>query len=154
MRNITCHEYGRGRFWQVRIKRIHSAGVDKTHSKAFSYLAYGGKAKALKAAKAWRDAMLLRLPPPASRGHKRRLELGAKRLYRATTTYYDRKGQWWQSPAWHGFIRVEEGKHKLTKWSIDKWGDSEAKKRCQAWLDNKSRELQERMKKRRKRSLR
>jgi hypothetical protein len=42
---------------------------------------------------------------------------------------------------WEAYIKVTpERGHAATRYSIEKWGSAEAKRRCEAWLERKRKE--------------
>ena len=123
MRNIIRYEYGRARAWLVKVHRRHPK---KQITKLFSFGPHGGIRKALAKAVEFRDAVELRHPP-------RRAPGGDGTCRRVHIAWATRTGE--VSGGWFylGTIRVR-GVHKQTKWSIAKWGEHEARRRCEAWL--------------------
>lgn len=55
-----------------------------------------------------------------------------------------RKWHWQRkswSLVWEAYIKVTpERGHAATRYSIEKWGSAEAKRRCEAWLERKRKE--------------
>jgi len=129
---ITRFEYGRTRAWWVRIYR-GAADKKKCISKLFSDRSYfGGKRGALDAAKRWRDKTLKTLPS-AQRGN---VKPGYGYLRRVEVK---RRVDWW--PMWTAWLCVGHRKWMSTRWSIEAWGDKEARERCKLWLKRKRKEL-------------
>lgn len=139
-RNILRADYARTRGFIVRIYRTER-GKKQLTAKFFADSRYGSRAAAYLAALEWRDAQLKRLRSPI-KGGASRTEIGhsyvKKRLYKTP----DGKSYM----AWHGFIKTGARSHRLTKWSVPKWGDVEAKRRCHAWLARQQKELEARLK--------
>jgi hypothetical protein len=130
-KNITRFDYGKTHGWWVRFQRSTEAGTKRVLSKMFSDAVHGGKAKALRAAIAWRDRTSASIRParrrrmPPSYGYVRRTELAR----RAGT-----------SPVYLAWIRMPNGRAASTSFSIAKWGVREAKRRCALYLARKRRE--------------
>ncbi len=142
LKYITRFEYGGQRAWWVRIQR-HTNGTKEVISKYFADGAptLAARLGALQAAKKWRDVQLAILP---GRTHaKRRTPVG--HFYVRRRTQWRSGGDGWDYAfeAWEGFIKVgmAAGEHKLTRWSIDKWGNDDAFRRCWAWIAQQRLEL-------------
>lgn len=145
---IVRFDYVRTHGWGVRIPNPdpQSALPKIIVQQFFGDVKWGGKDKGLRAAQDWRNRMLkifprktqraARNPPP---GH------GYVRL--ATCTYHSRNPA--QQPrvyaAWTGWLRVEDGKAKNTKWSVERWGAAGAKRRVTEWLERERRALAKRL---------
>ena len=133
--NITRLDYPRSKGWWVRFQ---IGNKSKVLSKLFSDGPHGGKRKALTAAKIWADEMrptvAYRRPPRQSAGP------GPGRIVERRYFYADRSGDIVAYRAVMAWILVAPGKLAATRWSIDKWGRAEARKRCEEWLARKRRE--------------
>lgn len=128
LENITRFDYERTRGWWVRFSRKDNFGVKRVTSKLFSDATYGTTAKALKAAKAWRDRMKGKVPArrPST---ARPTSVGYGYVYRGVV---QRRGS--ESDVWIAWMKLADGRVAQTSASIEKWGDSEAKRRCVAWI--------------------
>jgi hypothetical protein len=129
-KNITRFDYGKTHGWWVRFQRSTPAGVKRVVSKMFSDAVHGGKGKALRAAVAWRDETAATIRPARPRtarrsGYVKRVEVarraGFSRVYLA-------------------WIRMPNGQAASTSYSIEKWGEREAKRLCERYLARKKRE--------------
>jgi len=131
---ITRFEYGRARGWWVRLYR--GTGDDRVcYSKLFSDRSYfGGKRSALQAARRWRDQQLKRLPKAKAGGPRVKPGYGYVRRVEVK-----QRVDWW--PTWTAWLCVGHRKWAGTKWSIERWGEQEAKERCKLWLKRKRKEL-------------
>jgi len=140
--NITRMDYDRSRTcaWWVRIYRLDATGAKRCHSKLFSDGVWGGRRKALLAAKLWREKALKRLPP------KQRGVRGGRTV--PVGYGYVKRQLMWRRVDWHpvylGWIRTEDCGCASTSWSITRWGERGAKKRCESWLARQRRELRQR----------
>jgi hypothetical protein len=129
-KNITRFDYGKTHGWWVRFQRSTDAGIKRVVSKMFSDAVHGGKTKALKAAVAWRNQTAATIRParrrtPRASGYVKRVELTR------------RVGV---SPVYLAWIRMPDGRAASTSFSIEKWGERGAKRRCQLYLARKRRE--------------
>ena len=134
--NITRMDYGRTRAWWVRFYR-GPAGGQRCTSKLFSDAVHGGKRKALAQARAWRDLTAGTVPAKLRRrgeapgyGYVRRAEL-LRRVERC--------------PAFVAWILLEGGRVASTNYSVTRWGELGAKRKCERWLAGHRRELRKRM---------
>jgi hypothetical protein len=128
-KNITRFDYGRTHAWWVRFQR--STGGTRVVSKMFSDAVHGGKAKALRAAIAWRDRTAATIQP----ARRRRTKAGVGYVKRAELAR--RVGTW---PVYIAWIRMPDGRAASTSFSVARWGEREAKRRCQLYLARKRRE--------------
>lgn len=136
MQYIVRFEFGSTLGWWVRIQRSTFK-----HRKLFSDGVHGGKQKALIAAKAYRDQLVKKAPDKlhdwslvlkTSGSYKRHMRLVRTRsrdVYRVDTF-----------TAW---IRTKPNVLACSRWSIEKWGVREAKRKCLQWLREKQREQRE-----------
>jgi hypothetical protein len=129
-KNITRFDYGRTHGWWVRFQRNTASG-NRVVSKMFSDSVHGGKAKARRAAIAWRDRTARAIQP----ARPSRTELGAGYVKRAERAR--RVGSW---PVYIAWIRMPDGRAASTSFSIARWGAREAKRRCELYLARKRRE--------------
>jgi hypothetical protein len=131
-KNITRFDYGNTHGWWVRFQRS-TAGRHRVVSKMFSDAVHGGKRKALRAAVAWRDQTLAALSASDSGAARRAVERG----YVKRTELARRVGTW---PVYIAWIRMPDGRAASTSFSIARWGEREAKRRCELYLARKRRE--------------
>lgn len=127
--------------WFVRVTREY-----KTKSGFFADDKHGGKAAALKKAKALRDSILATTPPPLRGGARRRKPYerpSRGTITRKTYTYLFRDGYYYEYEAYATWIRVSPTEVKATKWSINKHGEKKAYRMVEKWLQ-KHRGLQAR----------
>lgn len=124
--NITRFEHGRTLGFCVRIYRTEK-GERRCHSKLFSDGVWGGKRKALAAAKAWRDRLLRKLVPVGSNRFRVAPGHGYVKLYTR-----ERVGG--PSSVFVAWIRVRAGRCKSTSRSVAIWGWAGAQRECEAWL--------------------
>lgn len=130
-RNITRMDYERNHGYWVRFQR----GTGLT-SASFSDAAYGGKRKALAAARAWRDRVLRqRLVLPAQSSRER---VPAGHGYLRKKDVRQRVGVY---PQWIAWVRLADGRNATTRYSIEKHGDRKAKRLAEAWLRKKRAEM-------------
>lgn len=128
LKNITRFDYRKTHGYWVRFEG--AAPI----TKLFSDGVYGGKRNALKAAQAFRDEWVA--SHDLTRRRARRAPPGPGTLRRKW--HWQRKS--W-SLVWEAYIKVTpERGHAATRYSIDKWGSAEAKRRCEAWLERKRKE--------------
>lgn len=145
--NILRVDYDRTCGFNVRFYRTNPDGTRRVIGKYFADGVYGSRSKAFLAAMAWRNATEKRLPAPQRPGRVANpYPPGYSYIKRAVAHDYPRGG----GPrrpykAWIAFFRIEDRKHRLTKWSIEKWGDREAKRRCEAWLATQKQDLAKRL---------
>lgn len=128
-RNIIRFDYARARGWCVRFNLKHYKVT-----KFFSDSLHGSKAKALKAAKAFRDYHDRRKPEllkarPWSEG----------RIFRELRSWVTAQGERRYYEAWTVWIRMPT-RPASTNYSIDKWGPRKAKSKAEAWLNQKRQE--------------
>lgn len=136
-RNITRIDYGRGRAWWVRFQRGASGRPGReVISRHFADSTYGGKRKALAAAKKWRDRTARRVPPPAKNRNRVKAEPGYGYVKR--TTIMRRAGS---SDVWLAWIRLDGGRSASTSASVERWGERGARERAKAYLARKRKEL-------------
>lgn len=130
--NVSRVDYPGTHGYTVRIQRD-----GKVTNKFFSDS--GHKREALAAAISWREATARGIPP------MRRIQPpGYSYLKRGIC--FDYAGDFrYEYAAWVGFLRIEDRKHLVTKWSIDKWGDEEARRRCEDWLARRKADLASRL---------
>lgn len=114
--------------WQVRYERVGFVCY-----RFFSDSLHGGKRGALHAAKKLRDALELIAPERKTRFC--RVKNGTITKCRILRRDLDGKRHYFN--AYRGFLRVAEGRHAQTVWSIDKWGERRAKLGVLAWLRKK-----------------
>lgn len=128
LKNITRFDYRKTHGYWVRFEG--AAPI----TKLFSDGVYGGKRNALKAAQSFRDEWVA--SHDLTRRRARRAPPGPGTLRRKW--HWQRKS--W-SLVWEAYIKVTpERGHAATRYSIDKWGSAEAKRRCEAWLERKRKE--------------
>jgi hypothetical protein len=128
LKNITRFDYRKTHGYWVRFE-----GAAPT-TKLFSDGVYGGKRNALKAAQEFRDEWVA--THDLTRRRARRAPPGPGTLRRKW--HWQRKS--W-SLVWEAYIKVTpERGHAATRYSIDKWGSAEAKRRCESWLERKRKE--------------
>lgn len=137
--NVSRVDYPRSHGFLVRFQRTQG-GVKAITSKLFSDSTYGKTARVK--AIAWREAMAktLRAPyvgrsayPPGYNYVKR---------MRVTNSV---NGVRHSYMAYVAFLRIEDGRHLMTRWSIEKWGASTARERCNDWVARKTGELERRL---------
>lgn len=147
--NVSRVDYGSNHGYSVRLCRNGSET-----NKLFSDGVYGGKDKAKAAAIAWREAQARKLGPAMPLGHRGGdiKPPGYSYIKRKTAYVYKDDGTKVPFDAWVGFLRIENRKHLITKWSIDKWGPIKAKRKCKAWLAQRTAELQERLRRKSRKS--
>jgi hypothetical protein len=132
-KNITRFDYGKTHGWWVRFQRSTEAGTKRVVSKMFSDAVHGGKAKARRAAIAWRDKTAATISP-SRRTQRGRTAYGyVKRVELAR-----RVGVW---PVYLAWLRLPDGRAASTTYSIQKWGAREAKRLSELYLARKLREL-------------
>ena len=136
-KNITRFDYGKTHGWWVRFQRSSESGAKRVLSKLFSDAVHGGKIKALRAAVAWRDQMVLTVRPP----RRARAATGAPTGYVKRAQIMRRTGA---SRVYVAWIRMPNGRAASTSFSIEKWGVQEAKRRCERYLARKRREAAQR----------
>jgi hypothetical protein len=128
LKNITRFDYRKTHGYWVRFEG--AAPI----TKLFSDGVYGGKRNALKAAQEFRDEWVA--THDLTRRRARRAPPGPGTLRRKW--HWQRKS--W-SLVWEAYIKVTpERGHAATRYSIDKWGSAEAKRRCESWLERKRKE--------------
>lgn len=137
MRAITRFDYGKTHGWWVRFQR--GVGSEKSVTSAlFSDAKWSGKRKALDAAKKWRNRterevgkpVLPKPEVPPGYGYVRRADV--KQRVRHTT-------------CWVAWLRIEDKRCQSTKFSVETHGNQEARRRAEAWLEQKRRELRKRL---------
>lgn len=136
-RGITRHEYGRAQGWLARVYRLVEGVSSCVGRRLFSDGVYGGRAEALAAAIAWREAELESLP--VARAVKRVGGYGyVRRAWRRrkTASGVAREYEVFEANVWD-----HEGNPASTAWSIERHGESEARARCEAWLAEKRHEM-------------
>lgn len=132
-RNITRVDYVRTHSWWVRIYR--GTGADKTvTSMHFPDKRWGGKRKALAAAVSWRDRQVKKLEP-AQNGGGVWVPVGHGYVRKAWVP--SRQGE---STCWTAWIKTPERWVGTTR-SIAKWGEAEARRRCEQWVRERRAEL-------------
>jgi hypothetical protein len=135
-KNITRFDYGKTHGWWVRFQRSTEAGTKRVVSKMFSDAVHGGKAKARRAAIAWRDRTAATIAP-SRRSQRGRTGYGyVKRVELAR-----RVGVW---PVYLAWLRLPDGRVASTTYSIQKWGVREAKRLSELYLARKLREVRKR----------
>lgn len=149
LQNITRVDYPRpdraGTVgWWVRIYRTVE-GQRRCVNKLFSDGIWGGQYPALVRARRWRNVTLKSLPPSSGRGYRKPPGHGYVRL--ALRTYVPRNPT---QPtkvysAWTAWIRIEDMKARSTNWSVERWGDTGAKRRATAWLAEERKALAQRL---------
>jgi hypothetical protein len=137
-RNISRMEYGRTRGWWVRIYR-GAGGNKRCHSKLFSDTTNGGKRAALRAARAWRDLMLARLPE-ADKHSGRRVEPGHGYVRRTV-----RLRRVAAHPVYVAWLRIEYQRCKSTNYSVTLHGEGGAREMAERWLARERRALRARL---------
>lgn len=146
---ITRMDYERNHGWFVRIPRANrKPGEGRlAASRLFSDGVWGGKRKALVAAREWRDRMLKKYPRGERYRHRGIVPPGHGYVRFAMRRYYhrDAKRTITLHPAWVGWLRVENGKAKGANASIEKWGQRAARQRVDAWLERERRALAKRL---------
>lgn len=144
---ITRLDYARTHAWWVRIYRKDPKLGRVCHSKVFSDGVWGGKAKALIAARQWRDEQLRTLP----RTRRVRRRPGTGYVKRMRVWYYPRDGGEPRSyDAFVGWIRLEDGAAAGTRWSVEKWGVKKAKSETEQWFAWHLKELNQRLRQKRR----
>lgn len=131
--NVSRVDYGHNHGYFVRLQR-----KGKETNKLFSDSAYGSKRKARLAAIVWREETASKLGPLERGGGVK--PPGYSYIKRMLAFNY-LGGARQEFKAWVGFLRIEHRGHLSTKWSIEKWGDKEARRRCEGWLLLKKTEL-------------
>lgn len=135
LRNIMRVDAG----WWVRITR-GTRGYDQVvHSHCFADVKHGGSRAALAAARAWRNAKLVRLPQPKT-GGKGSVRPGFGYVRRARVMR-----RVMVAPVWVAVIRLET-RWSSTSRSIELWGSGEARLQCEEWLAKRRGELRRRAK--------
>jgi hypothetical protein len=135
MRHITCHEYDVTHYWIVRFYRtVNQKKV--CFYKSFNYAHHGGKWKALKVARRWRDWKEERLPPAQRRLTNRDTYPGYG--YITTLPIQYKSGTYLYQIA---YIYLEDMRMVNSKYSITKWGKKVANERCEQWLKAQRRAL-------------
>jgi hypothetical protein len=129
IKNITRFDYNRSHGWWVRFEYR-----DHPISKLFSDSRYGGKRKALAAAREYRDEVLLTLP---KRHHGPDVLPGPGRIWKERRSYLSLSGVRMYYNAWTAWIMVSPQHPASSNVSIDKWGVRRAKSRILIWLDQK-----------------
>jgi len=131
---ISRRTYG----WTVRLVR---SGV--RHERSFSDRAYGGRERALRSARDWRDAMLVLHPPPqrrerAQRPRRRRIEpaAGPAALEAGVTPELDRRGRirLWRAKTYLGEGRVLQKTFSIARWGAEAEPMARAERRRQLEL--------------------
>lgn len=153
--NILRVDYARTHGFRVTFNRTNAKGKKKATTKSFGDGRFGGdRTKAYRAALEWRNATEKLLPPKRKAGSGGDLKPpGYSYVKKMPVFVYDKKtGERSSYMAYVGFIRLEDQKNKGTKWSIPKWGDREAKRRCEAWEARQQAQLRERLRLARKKS--
>lgn len=148
---ITRLDYARTHAWWVRITAVNRKPGDPrlADSKMFSDGKWGGKDKALRAAKQWRAVALKNYPRPADHRYGVHFRMppgyGYIRFFMRRYHHRGAKRKVTLQPALVAWLRIEDGKAKATNASIDRWGRKEAMRRVEAWLEKQRRELARRM---------
>lgn len=135
-RNITRLDYGSTHAWWVRFTRGSRGDGQTVVSRMFSDGVYGGNRKALGAAKKWRDRMSRKVPPPVKGGTPAPVPPGYGYVRR--TTIQRRVGT---SDVWLAWIRLEDGRCASSTSSIERWGNAAARRRAEAYLARKRKQL-------------
>jgi hypothetical protein len=140
MKYITRYDYDGSLGWWVRIQRRLGKGEKPlVISQFFSDKHYGGKAPALKAAKIFRDGAAESAPPPKHQLHQPPgVSVGYGYVRRATITVKARDGSRQQKDIYEAWYKSLSGKVQKAKYSIEKWGEAEAKAKADAWYAGKS----------------
>lgn len=124
-KHICRFDFGRTHGWFLRVER---PGL--VVRRLFSDLSYGGKGKALLAAKLELEKLKRKMPERV-----RAIELPRNgRIVKTTRSYYDSKGKSRQYKCYEAQIRTEPNRQSGTSWSIDKWGQKVALANCKRWL--------------------
>ena len=111
--------------WMVTIQR---RGV--IYRKQFSDGVFGGKARSLAAARAWRDEIVARHPPLSKREHAQILKknnksgvVGVCRCYASDKSGSKDAGKRW---FWVASWVLPDGRARRAKFSVNKYGEEEA----------------------------
>lgn len=131
----------------MTFSRTNAKGEKKATVKSFADGVYGTRDQAYLAAVEWRDAVEKLLPPKKkASGYGELKPPGYSYVKRMLVFDYDKStGERRSYMAYVGFIRIEGRRNRGTKWSIPKWGDAEAKRRCEAWEARQQKELKARL---------
>lgn len=135
LRNITRVDHARTHAWWARIYRTDESGEKNCLSQMFSDGVHGGKRKALVAAKAWRDRMLELLPRAKNSGY------GLKPPGYGYVTRAMRKRRVGVHPVWVAWIRLDDRRAASSNFSVTVHGERGAKRKAEAYLAAKRREL-------------
>lgn len=132
LRGITRFDYDKWgqELWWVRFQR----GTTLT-SKTFPDSKWGGKRKALKAAQLWRNRTERELETPIVQPNT---EKPPGYGYVKKSTVQQKVSQ---SDVWIAWLRIHGRRCKATKFSIERWGNAEAKRLAEQWLIDKRKEL-------------
>lgn len=147
LHHITRLDYGKTFSWWVRIQRWKN-GKLKNVNRVFSDGVHGGEAKALKAAKAWRD-MLLPLHPPAKRkpsGGRRPEPVGHFIVARRQRSHKYADGSTRLSDIVYASIKVSKTKRVEFQRSVERWGQKKATQIVQQWLAEQRRTIEKKAK--------
>lgn len=138
-RNVTRMDYARTHGWWVRVYR--GVGADKRcHSKHFSDGKHGGKRAALRAARAWRDRTLARLPASTLGNRGRAVPPGHGYVRRVL-----KMARVASHPVWVTWLRVEDGRCKSTSYSVELHGERAAQDMAERWLTRERKALRTRL---------
>ncbi len=121
--NITRLDYKRTHGWWVRFER----GEDHIR-KLFSDKTYGGKNKALSAARQFRDGLIGVLPSTKS------LVPTPGKVFREKLRRRRASGEYVYYEFWGARIQISPGSLKRTRYSIGLHGSKQAKKLAEGWL--------------------
>lgn len=136
--NVSRFEYPGEYGYRVRFSRLDDDGVPSTVTKSFSDAVYGRRARAL--AIEWRENYAKNLAPRESRAQP-----PGYWYIKKMRVSNNSQGELHHYLAYVGFLRIEDRRHLSTRWSIDKWGERIAKRRCQEWVEKKTSELKLRL---------
>lgn len=143
--NVSRFDYSKGRGYSVRFSRTNETGARQETNRYFSDRLHGGSRAALAAAIRWRNETARKLPPPSRGGI-----LGSPRppgysYIKSMHISHSARGVRREYLAYVGFLRIENRRHLSTRWSIEKWGKTIARRRCKEWLAKKKLALELRL---------
>ena len=122
----------RSHAWRVSLRRQR-----RVHVRNFSDKSYGGKAKALAAAKQYRDRFLKRYSPLSrqefSNAKRRNNRSGITGVYKSVMRYRLANGRWREIYYWAAHWPTTVGKFICQRFRVDRLGEREAFRRaCEA----------------------
>ncbi len=139
--NVSRIEYPEDQGYRVRFSSRDDEGVTSTKTRSFSDSVYG-KRRARELAIEWREDYAKSLKKS---GRKSRAEPPGYGYVKKMRVSNNSQGVRHHYLAYVGFLRIEDRRHLSTRWSIEKWGEEIAKRRCEAWLKKRQRELKARL---------